>query len=339
MDAANMVTESLIEKYVSKFKRAINTIQSQGFSYFVQNYSHAVPYKFFRAKKSKIHFTEPIWRNINFKALNLEASAKLLLNPLDDGFSKEFYLYGFREPLNTFAIYNTVAKTRPVVLDVGGNLGYFPLVELAAGAKKVIAVEPVPSTFALLSKTLTDFDRAELLNIAISDRNQALRLYVGAKRNVTSTSKSLLTSTGHIVAEEINIDALTLASMAKKYPITMVRMDVEGHEYRILANDLPNQIRTLCVELHIIPPYDKPQAVGLLQSIAEQKFDISIAINEMNYGYYPIIQHCGLKSTYKLATSLNSRLQDCPKIQTGLSFDELVNQLKEGTVIHLLLQR
>ena len=102
----------------------------------MQTYSHAVPYKFFRAKKNKVHFAEPIWRDINFKALNLDASAKLLLNPLDEGFSKEFYLYGFREPLNTFAIFNNVTKSQPIVLDVGGNLGYFPLVELAAGARR-----------------------------------------------------------------------------------------------------------------------------------------------------------------------------------------------------------
>ena len=119
----------------------------------------------------------------------------------------------------------------------------------------------------------------------------------------------------------------------------MVRMDVEGHEYRILARDLPDQIKTLCVELHILPPYNKTQAIKLLQSLCEQNFKVSIAINEMNYGYYPLIQHFGLKSSYKLATSLNSLVQDCPRIQTNLCFDELVNQIEEETVMHLLLQR
>jgi FkbM family methyltransferase len=322
-----------------KVQRAINTIPLKGFRYFAQTYPNALLYKYFVAKKNKVHLTEPIWRDLNFKALNLNGSAKLLLNPLDDGFSKEFYIYGFREPLNTFAIFNTVAKSRAVVLDIGGNLGYFPLVELKAGARKVITVEPVPSTFAFLSKTLKGFNQTELLNVAISDRQCALELYVGANLNVTSTSKSLLTSSGQILSEEICVDATTIADMADQNPITMVRMDVEGYEYRILASDIPDQIKIICVELHVIPPYDRIQAIKLLQNLSEKNFKVSVAINEMNYGYYPIIQHFGLKAAYKWAISLNSHARDCPNVQTNLSLNELSNRIPEKTVMHLLLQR
>jgi hypothetical protein len=35
--------------------------------------------------------------------------------------------------------------------------------------------------------------------------------------------------------------------MAKLYPINMVRMDVEEHEYHILSKPVPNQIDSLCI--------------------------------------------------------------------------------------------
>ena len=68
-----------------------------------------------------------------------------------------------------------------MVLDIGGNLGYFSIIELQAGAKKVISVEPVPSTFRLLSKTLEGYKEAKPLNIAISDSKESLKLYVGTR--------------------------------------------------------------------------------------------------------------------------------------------------------------
>ena len=137
----------------AKVRRAIAIIRSQGFTYYSQNYLKRSLYNRFLKKKLHAELNDYSWKEINFRALNLHGSAKILLNPLDRGFSREFNVYGFREPLNTFAFFCDVAKKKPVVLDIGGNLGYFSLVELQAGAKKVISVEPVPSTFKLLTKT------------------------------------------------------------------------------------------------------------------------------------------------------------------------------------------
>ena len=138
----------------AKVRRAIATIRSKGLIYYSQNYFKKRLNQRFIAKMQCGTIGDDAWRDINFKALNLNCSARLLLNPLDVGFSREFNAYGFREPLNTFAFFCQVAKKKPVVLDVGGNLGYFALVELQAGAKKVVVVEPVPSTFSFLAKTL-----------------------------------------------------------------------------------------------------------------------------------------------------------------------------------------
>jgi FkbM family methyltransferase len=324
---------------IQRARRAAKTIQKQGLNYYMQNFSYKLLRNYFNLKRGKIQFTTPVWREINFKALGIEASARLLLNPLDEGFSKEFGVYGFREPLNTFAIFNSVAKAKPVVLDIGGNLGYFPLVEYEAGAKKVIVLEPVPSTFGFLSKTLKGIEQIETLNVAVSDGANFLKLYSANERNVTSFSKSMLTVMGHVVSEEFSARAVTLYDVADKYPIALVRMDIEGYEYNILANRLPDKIKTICVELHVLPPYNKTDAIELLQKLNEQNFRVSVAINEMIYGYYPIVQHAGLKTAYKLVTFLNAHVRYCPRFQVSPSSKELSDMIPEKGQIHLILQR
>jgi len=324
----------------AKVGRAIATIRAKGLTYYSQNYIKKRFSNKFISKMQNSKINDDTWREINFKALNLHRSAKLLLNPSDRGFSREFNAYGFREPLNTFAFFCQVAKKKPVVLDVGGNLGYFPLVELQAGAKKVVVVEPVPSTFKLLAKTLEDYkEKTEVLNLAISDSKEPLKLYVATEHNVTSSFKQLLVNTGHELAYEIRAETNTLQSMAETYQVDMARMDVEGHEYRILSERVPDQIDSLCIELHVLPPFNKLHAIKLLQYLNSQNFNTHVAINEMNYEYYELIQIMGLKNAYKWATTFGSKSIIRPCIQVNPSFDDVVKMIPQKGQIHLLLER
>ena len=326
---------------IQRARRATQTIRKQGFNYYAQNYAYKLLRDYFNLRRGKIHFAKPVWREINFKALDAKGSARLLLNPLDRGFSREFNVYGFREPLNSYAIFKSVARTKPAVLDIGGNLGYFALLEREAGAKKVIVLEPVPSTFSFLSKTLEGREQFEVRNAAISDGADFLNLFSTDERNVTSFSKAILTVHGHTVSEEIHAKAISLDQAADKYPISMIRMDIEGYEYRILGKRLPDKIETICMELHVIPPGtpNKDGAIDLLKKLGEQNFKVSVAINEMIYAYYPIIQHLGLKSAYKFVTTLNGLSRYCPQVQVNPSSKELSNMIPEKGQIHLIMHR
>jgi hypothetical protein len=104
-----------------KIDRSVEMIVSEGIKYCGQNYSSYFLKRLFSAKKKRLPFFEEMWCKINFKALGIDANAQLLLNPFDDGFSKDFYVYGFWEPLNTIAIFDYVSKTKPVVLDIEGT--------------------------------------------------------------------------------------------------------------------------------------------------------------------------------------------------------------------------
>jgi len=306
---------------------------------YVKRIIHQQIEKTFNLKKAKVNLKRETWREINFKALGLNAKARLLLNPLDEGFSKEFYLYGFREPLNTFTIFKIIEKEKPRVLDIGSNIGYFPLIELQAGAKNLIAVEPVPLSFDLLCKSLRGFRNVTLLNLAISDKQGTLKLYVSNEFNITSSSRSLITHSRRRILREVRVDAVPISTLTEWYPIDMIRMDVEGHEYRILAGDIPRQIRIICMELHIIRPYNKTQAIRLLQHLYKQGFKTAIVINDMGYWAYPLINYLGLKRTYKIVSILRKKalIEGC-NIQPNINLLSFVKKIREG-VFHVVLRR
>ena len=327
-------------KTTSLIQRATRKITTNGFKELVESSIRALGrWEFARMQEKGRCSSNPYWVNIDFEALNLLGQGKLLLNNLDMGFSKEFNAYGFREPLNTYAIYKTVEKEKPTVLDIGSNLGYFCLVELQAGAKHVVAIEPVPLTFSLLSKTLCCFKNVTPVNMAISDRQETLKLYLSDMYNVTSSSIALLKNSGHKVIGETSVEATSISEMTKRYPISMLRMDVEGQEYRILANIIPDPIKIICIELHVIHPYKKTHVTKLLQNLSEQGFEVKVMIKDFPHGFFPIIKRLGLERLYKLVNTLNQKPLKPPFVKQNVDLKQLIDEIPEEWVFHLILQR
>ena len=102
---------------ISLTKEIIKENGADGVLSFAQRFSLQLMEEYYNFRKGTIRITNEVWRKINFSALNLhsDSESRLLLNPIDEGFSKEFYLYGFREPLNTFAIFNKIKRKKPFV--------------------------------------------------------------------------------------------------------------------------------------------------------------------------------------------------------------------------------
>jgi FkbM family methyltransferase len=286
--------------------------------------------KFYRRKRT-LFFANPVWREINFKSLGLKGDAKLLLNPQDEGFSKEFFQYGFREPLNTFTIYNFVRAKRPFILDIGSNLGYFPLIELQAGAKHVVCIEPVPESIEFLRKSLESFHNVTILEMAIAEKTSEEKFYIAKEKNVSSFFKNTSTK----IVKEIVVKTSTLSSIAELYPFNMIRMDIEGYEHRILTGKIPDNLEAISVEFHVMPPFNKMVAVNTLKALADNGFNCSVVINELNHGYYPIVNYLGLKVTYKIALLIETP----PPIRINMEMCELQNEIKEFYFLHLLLER
>ena len=123
------------------------------------------------------------------------------------------------------------------VLDIGANIGHYTkrFSELAGASGRVLAFEPVPDTFALLTANVRLFAHANvsLFNAAVSDRldlsgmmvpefETGLRNYYEARlADAASAAFSVLT---------LPVDRLAIEAR-----VALVKIDAEDHEAAVLA--------------------------------------------------------------------------------------------------------
>jgi len=119
-----------------------------------------------------------------------------------------------------------------VFVDVGANYGYYSRL-LHGNFEKVYAFEPIPSIFKELKGNLEKFDSVECVRKAVS--------------NVDGQLVELSYHNSHGFAETV-----TLASFLPNTDIDLIKVDVEGGEWRVLegAELILERIKSWVVELH-----------------------------------------------------------------------------------------
>jgi FkbM family methyltransferase len=134
-----------------------------------------------------------------------------------------------------YGLLGTFIRPGDWVIDIGANVGHYTkrMSELVGATGRVIGIEPVPDTFALLAANAQLFANANvsLLNIAASDRpavvamqipqfSEGLQNYYQARLTPDGVGPPILT---------LPIDSLALPAT-----IRLVKIDVEGHELPVL---------------------------------------------------------------------------------------------------------
>jgi len=119
-----------------------------------------------------------------------------------------------------------------VFVDVGANYGYYSML-LRGNFEKIYAFEPIPSIFKELESSLEKFDDVECVRKAVS--------------NVDGKSVELAYHGSRGFAETV-----TLASFFANMEIDLIKVDVEGGEWRVLegAEPILKRIHSWVVELH-----------------------------------------------------------------------------------------
>jgi len=198
----------------------------------------------------------------------------MYLDLANKGISKALAVDGIREADHTEIIGQ---KLRPGmrVMDVGANIGYYPLIEasIVGGGGKVYAFEPDPRNIELLRKnvSLNGLECiVEIYGMALSNKVGRGQMCLTDKTNL-----NMLASRGnsgfladHIV-ERIKVDVTTVDEFVrdKGEKLDFLRMDVEGGEVEVLegmVNTLKeaNKGFRILLELH-------PQAYSESRSLAE----------------------------------------------------------------------
>lgn len=120
------------------------------------------------------------------------------------------------------------------VIDVGANIGTYAIAfsRLVGPEGRIIALEPVPTTFRLLTANVGALPthNITLLNIAASDRLTCVSM------NVPTLDSGLDNLYQSRIVEEGSLSVLTfpLDSFGIDRPIRLIKVDVEGHEMKVL---------------------------------------------------------------------------------------------------------
>lgn len=152
-----------------------------------------------------------------------------------------------------------------LVIDLGANVGLFTERMAATGAD-VVAFEPDPHAFALLTQRMAGKANVTLIPAAAGDAKGTLRLFrhrdfaAGPDRRTTSSSivagKRNMDETGGVDVEVIDFTAW-LAQTAR--PVALLKIDIEGAEValleRLLASPYADLVALAFVETHerVIP--------------------------------------------------------------------------------------
>ncbi len=162
---------------------------------------------------------------------------KLLFS--DDGDLQEvFYHQNQRDWYrNDMAVLADLCAPGDTVVDVGANLGFVTamLASLVGNAGTVIALEPSPSTYRKLVKTVAANDLSQVLplNIGAGEKRATLEL-VDVSRE--SGNRTLVPNAPHAAARSERVDVIPLDELPelRDRRVALLKIDTEGFEAQVL---------------------------------------------------------------------------------------------------------
>ena len=147
-----------------------------------------------------------------------------------------------------------------VIADVGANVGKLSQFfwDASGGTSRVVSIEPLPENVAAIRERIraAGTDQWTVAHCAVSGRSGTVGL---------ALSK---TPEGHwnsMVVQQKSKLKVPCRPLSKLVPdATVVKIDIEGHEYVVLEEALPRltEAHTWAVELHMVPGYPLQKILG-----------------------------------------------------------------------------
>lgn len=201
--------------------------------------------KFIYIAKFKITFSVINFLKYNFsKLFNLSyfqyhtKYGRVYLDSHNRGISKAIAYYKIREQ-EKFELIKSNVKENSLIIDIGSNIGVYPLLEYEMIGNKgfLVVIEPDKRNFKTLLKNLEKIDSSKylFLPLAVSDDGKPKKFNITNETNLNSIGTS-----GNVnLIDTITIKQI-LRKIDKKFDEIFIRMDIEGYEVVILNNILNN---------------------------------------------------------------------------------------------------
>mgnify|MGYP000017518359 CR=1 FL=1 len=196
---------------------------------------------------------------ISLKLCGEPIETELLVAAFDSGLSRDLLMYGIREPIHTITLYRIIKEAGlNTVLDIGSNIGYFPKIELMAGAKRIIAFEPVPFTYAILRINLANHPECAAINAAVAERRGKTAIYVPLDEeghpilNMASLDKNVIRKSRVKSLLEQIVPCYRFQEVLDHHNPDAIRMDIEGYEWRLFTSleYIPSKTHLIDFEVH-----------------------------------------------------------------------------------------
>jgi FkbM family methyltransferase len=224
-------------------------------------------------------------RYVNKKILDF----KLTLDTNDIGLSKELYIWNDREQQLRFILKELLADGM-TVLDVGGNIGYYPIMEatLIGASGRVHVLEPYPPNYTLLLRNiaLNAFEGKIIAHpLAANHKEGIAQFHISEASNLCTMHPTNRDGSkiDDLTGKVIEVSTIDLSKFIQKNNlgniIDIVRMDTEGAEVNILSGLVSAIQEKLFTGIIIFEVHTNKY---------HQKNDINSVMRELfQLGYYP----------------------------------------------------
>jgi len=214
----------------------------------------------------------------------------MILDLYDKGLSGDLRVKGVREK-QLYSILKEIINPGDHVIDLGANIGYYPLIAmtLVGSTGKVYALEPSPQNFKLLNKNIvlnSAENVIESFQIGGGSKPQKVKFYLSERSNQHTMLNEIYRFGGHqdyLLNESLEVDVVDMSSfIMDKPPIDLIRMDIEGYEVSVLQG-LKSAIESGVFKGKIVFETHWPKYSDKHNSIRKQLKML------FNNGYYPSI--------------------------------------------------
>lgn len=170
----------------------------------------------------------------------LKKIAAKLPTSFQQGLKRHYYGYQikagkFVSPEYEFGDLQKWIKEGDWVIDIGANIGQYTkkMAELVGISGRVLAFEPIPRTFELLTANIAKipFANISLFNVAASDSSSVQGMSIPKEASGLYILTRASIGTNH---PDYNILCLTIDSLSIPNPVSLVKIDAEGHDFEVL---------------------------------------------------------------------------------------------------------